>query len=68
MQPYNYNGIRTYNLSSIGSSGSHRDLSDDELYQRYGTYKTYRYNQGKKVFYKCLSLNYIAYKFFDKSL
>ena len=55
-------------MSSAGNSGSHRDLSDDELYQRYGTYKTYRYNQGKKVFYKWLSLNYIAYKFFDKSL
>ena len=51
MQPYNYIGIRASNLSSVGHSGSHRDLSDDELYQTYGTYKTYRDNQGKKVFY-----------------
>ena len=36
---------------SIGHSGFNRDLSDEELYQTFGTYKTFKDNQGKTVFY-----------------
>ena len=51
MKSFNYIGIRQSNLLSIGNSSSNRDLSDEELYQTFGKYKTFKDNDGKTVFY-----------------